>query len=100
MLVVGVHSGDIFHEKAKLRTGEICVGVCIGEELLELGSDNDNTGGMCDAGDAGEQVVEGDEYVVYRAAGVSRNLRFLPEHRRVNEVDGLVGVGGNAADVA
>lgn len=98
-MLFGVHSGDIFQEKAKLRTGDICVGVCMGEELLELGNDNDNTGGIWDAGDVGEHVVDGEEYVVYRATGVSRNLRFLPADR-VNEVDGLVGVGGNAADVA
>lgn len=28
-----------------IRTGEICVGVCMGDELMELGSDIDNTGG-------------------------------------------------------
>lgn len=40
-----------------IRTGEICVGVCMGDELMELGSDIDNTGGYEHREEADAELV-------------------------------------------
>jgi hypothetical protein len=44
-----------------IRTGEIWVGVCIGDELLELGSDMESTGGSGCTGEVELQERGGDK---------------------------------------